>query len=394
MNLSEREDKQMEKFIDGEALESVPELTFEPFVEEKELPTLTKEKELTEIREELEEPALTPEEKKMVQEFSEKIDLKNSNQVLQYGAGAQKKIADFSQSALDNVRTKDLGEVGDLLAGVVGELKEFDTEEEKGFLGIFKKAGSKMDTLKARYSKAETNVNNMVQVLEGHQIKLMKDTAMLDKMYEINKNYFKELNMYILAGKQKIEQVKTAELPALARKAQASGLAEDAQEVNDMKAMVDRFEKKIHDLELTKTISLQMAPQIRMIQNNDVVMAEKIQSTLVNTIPLWKSQMVLALGMNRSVEAAKAQQAVTDVTNELLRKNAAILHQSSVETARAAEQSIVDINTLTETNQLLIQTLDEVMQIQTEGRQKRQQAEVELNRIENTLKQRLLQMRG
>lgn len=366
----------MEKFIDGEALESVPELTFEPFVEEKELPALAKEEELTEIREELEEPALTPEEKKMVQEFSEKIDLKNSNQVLQYGAGAQKKIADFSQSALDNVRTKDLGEVGDLLAGVVGELKEFDTEEEKGFLGIFKKAGSKMDTLKARYSKAETNVNNMVQVLEGHQIKLMKDTAMLDKMYEINKNYFKELNMYILAGKQKIEQVKTAELPALARKAQASGLAEDAQEVNDMKAMVDRFEKKIHDLELTKTISLQMAPQIRMIQNNDVVMAEKIQSTLVNTIPLWKSQMVLALGMNRSVEAAKAQQAVTDVTNELLRKNAAILHQSSVETARAAEQSIVDINTLTETNQLLIQTLDEVMQIQTEGRQKRQQAEV------------------
>ena len=248
--------------------------------------------------------------------------------------------------------------------------------------------------MKARYSKAEANVNNMVQVLEGHQIQLMKDTAMLDKMYDINKNYFKELNMYILAGKKKIEQTKNVDLPALMEKAKASGQAEDAQEVNDMKAMVDRFEKKIHDLELTKTISLQMAPQIRMIQHNDVVMAEKIQSTLVNTIPLWKSQMVLALGMNRSVEAAKAQQAVTDVTNELLRKNAAILHQSSVETARAAEQSIVDINTLTETNQLLIQTLDEVMQIQTEGRQKRQQAEVELNRIESTLKERLLQMRG
>ena len=394
MNLSEREDKQMEKITDEDVMESVPELTFEPFVEEKELPRLKPEEELAEIREELEEPALSPEEKKMVQEFSEKIDLKNSNQVLQYGAGAQKKIADFSQSALDNVRTKDLGEVGDLLAGVVGELKEFDTEEEKGFLGIFKKAGNKMDALKARYSKAEANVNTMVQVLEGHQIQLMKDTAMLDKMYEINKNYFKELNMYILAGKQKINRVKTVDLPALAQKAQDSGLAEDAQEVNDMKAMVDRFEKKIHDLELTKTISLQMAPQIRMIQNNDVVMAEKIQSTLVNTIPLWKSQMVLALGMNRSVEAAKAQQAVTDVTNELLRKNAAVLHQSSVETARAAERSIVDINTLTETNQLLIQTLDEVMQIQAEGKQKRQQAEVELNRIEDTLKQRLLQMRG
>ena len=394
MNLSEREDKQMEKITDEDVMESVPELTFEPFVEEKELPRLKPEEELDEIKEELEEPALSPEEKKMVQEFSEKIDLKNSNQVLQYGAGAQKKIADFSQSALDNVRTKDLGEVGDLLAGVVGELKEFDTEEEKGFLGIFKKAGNKMDALKARYSKAEANVNTMVQVLESHQIQLMKDTAMLDKMYEINKNYFKELNMYILAGKQKINRVKTVDLPALAQKAQDSGLAEDAQEVNDMKAMVDRFEKKIHDLELTKTISLQMAPQIRMIQNNDVVMAEKIQSTLVNTIPLWKSQMVLALGMNRSVEAAKAQQAVTDVTNELLRKNAAVLHQSSVETARAAERSIVDINTLTETNQLLIQTLDEVMQIQAEGKQKRQQAEVELNRIEDTLKQRLLQMRG
>ncbi len=384
----------MDKFTDAEILESAPTLTFEPFAEEKALPDPEKPEELVEIKKELEEPALTDEEKKMVQEFSEKIDLKNSNQILQYGAGAQKKIADFSQSALDNVRTRDLGEVGDLLAGVVGELKEFDVEEDKGFLGIFKKAGNRLDTLKARYSKAEANVNNMVQVLEGHQIQLMKDTAMLDKMYDINKNYFKELNMYILAGKKKIEQTKNVDLPTLMEKAKASGQAEDAQEVNDMKAMVDRFEKKIHDLELTKTISLQMAPQIRMIQHNDVVMAEKIQSTLVNTIPLWKSQMVLALGMNRSVEAAKAQQAVNDVTNELLRKNAAILHQSSVETARAAEQSIVDINTLTETNQLLIQTLDEVMQIQTEGKQKRQQAEVELNRIESTLKERLLQMRG
>ncbi len=390
----EREDRHMKQFTDEEVLQSAPTLTFEPFVEEKEFPASGHQEELAGLKKEPEEPALTEEEKKLVREFSEKIDLRNSNQVLQYGAGAQKKIADFSQSALDNVRTKDLGGVGDLLAGVVGELKEFDAEEEKGFLGIFKKAGNKVEALKARYSKAEANVNNMVQILEGHQIQLMKDSAMLDKMYDINKNYFKELNMYILAGKRKINQVKNTELPVMMEKAQASGLAEDAQEVNDMKAMVDRFEKKIHDLELTKTISLQMAPQIRLIQNNDVVMAEKIQSTLVNTIPLWKSQMVLALGMNRSVEAARAQQAVTDVTNELLRKNAAVLHQSSVETARAAEQSIVDINTLTETNQLLIQTLDEVMQIQTEGRQKRQQAEAELNKIENDLKQRLLQMRG
>ena len=274
----------MDKFTDAEILESAPTLTFEPFAEEKALPDPEKPEELAEIKKELEEPALTDEEKKMVQEFSEKIDLKNSNQILQYGAGAQKKIADFSQSALDNVRTRDLGEVGDLLAGVVGELKEFDVEEDKGFLGIFKKAGNRLDTLKARYSKAEANVNNMVQVLEGHQIQLMKDTAMLDKMYDINKNYFKELNMYILAGKKKIEQTKNVDLPALMEKAKASGQAEDAQEVNDMKAMVDRFEKKIHDLELTKTISLQMAPQIRMIQHNDVVMAEKIQSTLVNTI--------------------------------------------------------------------------------------------------------------
>lgn len=384
----------MEKFTDAEVMESTPSLTFEPFMEEKELPVARPSEELAEIKKELEEPVLTEAEKKMVAEFSEKIDLSNTNQVLQYGAGAQKKIADFSESALENVRNKDLGEVGDLLTSVVCELKDFDTEEEKGFLGLFKKAGNKMETLKARYGKAEANVNTMVEVLEGHQIQLMKDTAMLDKMYEINKNYFKELNMYILAGKQKIEQARNVEIPALMEKAAASQLAEDAQEVNDRKAMVDRFEKKIHDLELTKTISLQMAPQIRLIQNNDVVMAEKIQSTLVNTIPLWKSQMVLALGMNRSVEAAKAQQAVTDVTNELLRKNAAALHQSSVETARAAEQSIVDINTLTETNQLLIQTLDEVMQIQSEGREKRKQAEVELHRIEDDLKNRLLQMRG
>ena len=383
----------MEKILDAEIMEPV--LTFEPFAEEPTAEAVGEEKtEISNVKREMEALQLTDAEKKMVADFSSKIDLKNTNLVLQYGSGAQKKIADFSESALDNVRNKDLGEVGELLSSVVAELKCFDEEEQKGFFGIFKKASNSIETMKAKYGKAEANVNTMVEVLEGHQVQLMKDTAMLDKMYEINKNYFKELNMYILAGKDKIEQVKNIELPALIEKAQKSGLQEDAQEVNDMKAMVDRFEKKIHDLELTKTISLQMAPQIRLIQSNDTVMAEKIQSTLVNTIPLWKSQMVLALGMNRSVEAAKAQKAVTDVTNELLRKNAAMLHQSTVETAKASEKSIVDINTLTETNKLLIQTLDEVMQIQAEGKEKRKQAEIELNRIENDLKNRLLEMRG
>ena len=383
----------MDKILDAEIIEPV--LTFEPFAEETTAEVVAEEKtEISNVKKEMEALQLTEAEKKMVADFSSKIDLKNTNLVIQYGSGAQKKIADFSESALDNVRNKDLGEVGELLSSVVAELKCFDEEEQKGFLGIFKKASNGIETMKAKYGKAEANVNTMGEVLEGHQVQLMKDTAMLDKMYEINKNYFKELNMYILAGKDKIEQVKNIELPALIDKAQKSGLQEDAQEVNDMKAMVDRFEKKIHDLELTKAISLQMAPQIRLIQSNDTVMAEKIQSTLVNTIPLWKSQMVLALGMNRSVEAAKAQQAVTDVTNELLKKNAAMLHQSTVETAKASEKSIVDINTLTETNKLLIQTLDEVMQIQAEGKEKRKQAEIELNRIENDLKNRLLEMRG
>ena len=383
----------MDNILNAEIEEPV--LTFEPFEEEVKQELKVEEKaEISAVKKEMENLQLTEAEKKMVADFSSKIDLKNTNLVLQYGSGAQKKIADFSDSALNNVRSKDLGEVGNLLSSVVAELKCFDEEEQKGFLGLFKKANNSIETMKAKYGKAEANVNTMVEVLEGHQVQLMKDTAMLDKMYEINKNYFKELNMYILAGKDKIEQTKNVEIPALMEKAQRSGLPEDAQEVNDMRAMVDRFEKKIHDLELTKTISLQMAPQIRLIQSNDTVMAEKIQSTLVNTIPLWKSQMVLALGMNRSVEAAKAQQAVTDVTNELLRKNAAILHQSTIETAKASERSIVDINTLTETNQLLIQTLDEVMQIQAEGKEKRKQAEIELHRIEEELKNRLLQMRG
>ena len=383
----------MERINDAEIIEPV--LTFEPFAEEIKEEIVVEEKaELSAVEKEMETLQLTDAEKKMVADFSSKIDLRNTNLVLQYGAGAQKKIADFSETALDSVRTKDLGEVGQLLSGVVAELKCFDEEEQKGFLGIFKKASNSIESMKAKYGKAEANVNTMVEVLEGHQIQLMKDTAMLDKMYEINKNYFKELNMYILAGKDKIEQAKTKEIPALMEKARLSGLPEDAQDVNDMKAMVERFEKKIHDLELTKAISLQMAPQIRLIQSNDTVMAEKIQSTLVNTIPLWKSQMVLALGMNRSVEASKAQQAVNEVTNDLLKKNAEILHMSTIETAKAAEKSIVDINTLTQTNQLLIQTLDEVMQIQAEGKEKRRLAEVELNRIENDLKNRLLEMRG
>lgn len=384
----------MEKITNTEVLESTPTLTFEPFQEQETPVVQEKKEEIVPQVKEMAEIQLTEEEKKMVQEFSEKIDLKNSALILQYGAGAQKKIADFSETALDNVRTKDLGEVGDLLAGVVTELKEFDAQETKGFLGLFKKAGNSIESMKAKYGKAEANVNAMVEVLEGHQVQLLKDTAMLDKMYEINKNYFKELNMYIIAGKQKMEEVANKELPALMEKAARTGLAEDAQEVNDTKAMLDRFEKKIHDLELTKAISLQMAPQIRLIQNNDTVMAEKIQSTLVNTIPLWKSQMVLALGMNRSVEAAKAQQAVTEVTNELLRKNAAVLQQSTIETARASEKSIVDVETLAETNQMLISTLDEVLKIQTEGKEKRKLAEIELNRIENDLKSRLLEMRG
>ena len=383
----------MERINDAEIIEPV--LTFEPFAEETKKEIVVEEKaELSAVEKEMETLQLTDAEKKMVADFSSKIDLRNTNLVLQYGAGAQKKIADFSETALDSVRTKDLGEVGQLLSGVVAELKCFDEEEQKGFLGIFKKASNSIESMKAKYGKAEANVNTMVEVLEGHQIQLMKDTAMLDKMYEINKNYFKELNMYILAGKDKIEQAKTKEIPALMEKARMSGLPEDAQDVNDMKAMVERFEKKIHDLELTKAISLQMAPQIRLIQSNDTVMAEKIQSTLVNTIPLWKSQMVLALGMNRSVEASKAQQAVNEVTNDLLKKNAEILHMSTIETAKAAEKSIVDINTLTQTNQLLIQTLDEVMQIQAEGKEKRRLAEVELNCIENDLKNRLLEMRG
>lgn len=372
----------------NEMMQEAPVLTLDPFGETKEEVVEVKEEQVEEL------DVLTPEEKKMVADFAAKIDLRSSNAILQYGAGAQKKIADFSESALENVKTKDLGEVGDMLAGVVTELKSFDEEEEeKGIFGFFKKGGNKLANMKAKYDKAEVNVNKICDALEGHQIQLMKDIAMLDKMYELNTTYFKELSMYIVAGKKKLQDVAATELPELEAKAARSGLPEDAQAVNDLNALCNRFEKKIHDLELTRTISLQMAPQIRLVQSNDTVMSEKIQSTLVNTIPLWKSQMVLAIGVENSSRAAKAQREVTDMTNELLRKNAEKLKLATVETAKESERGIVDIETLKATNESLISTLDEVMKIQQEGKEKRRTAEAELNRIENELKQKLLEIR-
>ena len=372
----------------NEMMQEAPVLTLDPFGETKEEVVEVKEEQVEEL------DVLTPEEKKMVADFAANIDLRSSNAILQYGAGAQKKIADFSESALENVKTKDLGEVGDMLAGVVTELKSFDEEEEeKGIFGFFKKGGNKLANMKAKYDKAEVNVNKICDALEGHQIQLMKDIAMLDKMYELNTTYFKELSMYIAAGKKKLQDVAATELPELEAKAARSGLPEDAQAVNDLNALCNRFEKKIHDLELTRTISLQMAPQIRLVQSNDTVMSEKIQSTLVNTIPLWKSQMVLAIGVENSSRAAKAQREVTDMTNELLRKNAEKLKLATVETAKESERGIVDIETLKATNESLISTLDEVMKIQQEGKEKRRTAEAELNRIENELKQKLLEIR-
>lgn len=374
-------------------------LTLNPFEEMAKAPEteygLTQEKNISDSQSKpavFDESILTPDERKAVNDFVNQIDLNNSTVILQYGAGAQKKIADFSETALSNVRSKDLGEIGELLSGVVYELKKFDEEEEKGFLGIFKKSGNKISSMKAKYDKAEVNINKICHVLEEHQIQLLKDTAMLDKMYDLNKNYFKELSMYILAGKKKLERVKAEELPRLMEAADKSGFPEDAQAVNDFIALCDRFEKKIHDLELTRMVSIQMAPQIRLVQSNDTVMSEKIQSTLVNTIPLWKSQMVLALGISHSTQAAQAQREVTDMTNELLKKNAAVLKMATIETAKEAERSIVDIETLKQTNESLISTLDEVMKIQAEGRQKRKEAEEELRRIEGELRDRLLQM--
>ena len=341
------------------------------------------------------EIVLTPEEEKIVADFIPKIELNNSNLVLQYGAGSQQKIADFSQNILDNVRTKDLGEVGEALSNVVTELKSFDVaEEEKGIFSFFKRSSNKITAMQAKYNKAEENVDKICQVLEGHQVQLMKDTAMLDQMYEMNAVYFKELCLYIIAGKRKLEEVRNGELAQLMAKAQKSGLQEDAQAANDLANLCNRFEKKIHDLELTRMISIQMAPQIRLIQNNNTMMSDKIQSTLVNTIPLWKSQMVLALGVEHSRQAAEAQRQVTDMTNELLKRNSETLKMATIATAKESERGIVDMETLRQTNENLISTLDEVMRIQDEGRQKRREAEVELARIEGQLKNKLLEMKG
>ena len=374
---------------------TTPTLTFGETPDTQELPsTVAEETELV-ADSAFNENNLTAEEKKMVEDFSQKIDLHNSQAILQYGAGTQKKMADFSENALKNVRTKDMGEVGDMLSGLVVELKSFEiTEEDKGILGLFKKSANKVTGLKAKYDKTETNVNNVCQALEKHQVTLMKDIALLDKMYDANLSYFKELSMYIIAGKQKLEEVRNGELAEAKAKAQASNLPEDAQAAKDIEAMCDRFEKKLHDLELTRMISIQTAPQIRLVQNNDTMMAEKIQSTLVNTIPLWKSQMVLALGIEHSNQAAKAQREVTDVTNELLKKNADLLKTASVETAKESERGIVDMETLQHTNETLISTFDEVMKIQEDGRAKRQAAEQEMQRLETELKNKMLEVRG
>ena len=336
---------------------------------------------------------LTPEEEKIVQSYIKEIDLHNTQMVLQYGAGAQKKVAEFSESALESVRTKDLGEVGQLLSGVVTELKNFDVEETKGgILGLFKKNVNKVNEIRAKYDKADANIDKIVKVMENHQVTLLKDIAVLDRMYDTNLDYFKELSLYIVAGKEKLKEAKEVELPKLLEKANQSGLPEDAQAAKDYSAMIDRFEKKIYDLELTRNISMQMAPQIRLIQNNDTIMSEKIQSTLVNTIPLWKSQMVIAIGLNHSNEAAKAQHEVSDMTNALLKKNAEALKMATIESTKESERGIVDIETLTQTNQTLIDTLDEVVAIQTEGRQKRKDAEIELQRIETDMKNKLIEI--
>ena len=353
--------------------------------------------EVVEIKEEKKnetpEVKLSPEEEKMVDEFASKIDISNSQAILSYGVGSQKKIADFSENALERVKTKDLGEIGDMLAGVVGEIRSHETEEdEKGLFGFFKKTSNKLANLKAKYDKVETNVNNIAKALEDHQVTLMKDVLMLDKMYELNMNYYKELSMYILAGKKRLERANNVELPELIKRADESGLPEDTQKAKDFSQMINRFEKKIYDLELTKTVSLQMAPQIRLIQNNDSMMSDKIQSTIVNTIPLWKNQMVIAIGLKHSNDAAKAQKAVSDMTNELLKRNADALKTATIETAKESERGIIDIETLKNTNKTLISTFDEVIKIQDEGRQKRKEAEAELKNIENEMRTKLLEI--
>ncbi len=372
--------------------ENIPSLTLEPELDAA--PEMTVVEETAIQQPKVAEPVLTVQEQEMVNAFAAKIDVENTAQILQYGAATQKKMADFSDAALANVRTQDLGEVGDLIVDVVGELKGFDTEEKKGILGFFKKKADQLETMKNKYALAEANVEKISDALQQHQVRLLKDSAVLDKMYDQNLAYFKELTMYIMAGKQKLEEVRSGKLKELEGIAQVTGLAEDAQKARDLADKCDRFEKKIHDLELTRTISIQTAPQIRMIQNNDNVMVEKIQTTLMNTIPLWKNQMVLALGIAHSTEAAAAQRQVTDITNALLKQNAEKLHMASVETAKEAERGIVDIETLKQTNAKLIQTLDDVMKIQADGRTKRLAAEAEMVKMENDLKVKLLQIRN
>ena len=374
---------------------TAPTLTLTPFPEKEELPQKTEEQEVEEVKEKMEEEShFTPEEQQQIQAFAQQINISDSNMILQYGAGAQQKLADFSEKALENVKSQDLGEVGNMLTDVVVELKNFDVDnEKKGFLGLFHKGENKLETMKAKYDKTAVNVDKICDALEEHQVRLLKDTAMLDQMYALNLTYYKELSMYIAAGKQKLEEVRNTQLKELMEKAQAGDDQVLAQEAKDLASYCDRFEKKLHDLELSRMISLQTAPQIRLIQNNNTMMVEKIQSTLVNTIPLWKNQMVIALGLEHAQRAAKAQNAVTDMTNELLKKNANALHEATVSTAKASERGIVDIETLTQTNAELVKTFDEVLQIQSEGRQKRLQAEADMVKMENELKQKLLEIR-
>ena len=374
-------------------MQEVPALTLEPFAQEEALSEPVKAEAKKPDEMESLRAILSPKEQEQVEAFVKQIDVTNSQLVLQYGASAQKKIADFSEAALGNVRSKDLGEIGNDLAAVVTELKSIDEEEEeKGFLGFFKRNANKLANMKAKYAKAEENVDRICKVLEGHQIQLLKDAAMLDQMYELNLTYYKELSMYILAGKEKLELVRTKELPELLEKAERSGLPEDTQKAKDLAELCNRFEKKIYDLELTRTVAMQMAPQIRMIQSNDTAMSEKIQSTIVNTIPLWKSQMVLAIGVEHSAQAAKAQREVSDMTNALLKKNAETLKMATIETAKESERGIVDIETLKQTDETLISTLDEVMRIQEDGRTKRREAETELVQIEDAMRQKLMEM--
>ena len=373
------------------AAEAVPTLTLTP--EAPAAPQMEEEKKIQPV--EMDDKQLTDQEKQAVEEFARKIDIRDTNMILQYGAAAQKSVAGFSENALNSVRNKDLGEIGQDLSRLVVELKGFgDSDEKKGLMGLFKKAGNRLESMKAQYSKVEANVEKISQSLEQHQITLLKDVAMFDQMYELNLKYYKELTMYILAGKKRLAEVRSTELEALRKKAEQSGLAEDAQAYNDLVNLCNRFEKKLHDLELTRMVSVQMGPQTRLLQNNDTLMIEKIQSSLVNTIPLWKNQMVLALGLAHSQQAMQAERAVTDMTNDLLKKNAEALKMGTIETAKESQRGVVDIETLQQTNKSLIETLDELNKIQNEGRAKRAAAEQELNRIEDELKAKMMEIRS